>query len=233
MLSSGTQTPPHVRSQVGKGKSRFMATVYAQMAAGLAVSGVMSWLAAHNAMLGQALFTANGLTTVGWIVMLSPLGLAIALSTGIERIPVWAARALFLLYAILMGLSLGGLLLAFTGATIELAFGAAAIGFLVLAFVGASIRQELHGLGVFCMIGLFGLTAAMLTNLFLRSPSLDLILACVGVLIFAGLAAFDVQRLSALRGTRPQDAIIGALTLYLDLLNLFLSLIRVIRPSRR
>ena len=216
----------------------YMASVYLRMAGGIAASAATSWLVAHDATLANALFTADGLTTLGWIVTFAPLGLVLLLSACINRLSAAAAGLIFFGYAVLVGLSLGGLLLAYTGASLGTTFVATAAGFAALAWAGSVSRRDLSGLGAFFTIGLVGLIVAMLVNLFVRSTGFDMVLSAVGVLLFAGLTAFDAQRVQRLYYDtadegRGRSAVLGALTLYLDFLNLFLLLLRFTGQRRR
>ncbi|WP_254684504.1 Bax inhibitor-1/YccA family protein [Edaphosphingomonas haloaromaticamans] len=208
-----------------------MSAVYLHMAGGVIISAAFALLVAYSRSLAGALFTAGGLTTVGWIVTLAPLGLVILLGAGIDRLPASTARAIFILYAALVGLSLGSVLLTYSSGSVGYTFVSAAAGFAVLALMGTSTRRDLSGLSAFFTIALVGLIVTMLLNLFMRSGTLDLLTSGVGILLFAGLTAFDAQRLKRQYEEGAADgrngaAVLGALTLYLDFLNLFLSLLR-------
>jgi len=216
----------------------YMASVYLRMAGGIAASAAASWLVAHDVTLANALFTPDGLTSLGWIITFAPLGLVLLLSAGINRLSAAVAGLIFLAYAVLVGLSLGGLLLAFTGASLATTFVATAAGFAALAWAGSVSRRNLSGFGAFLTIGLVGLIVVMLVNLFVRSTGFDMMLSVVGVLLFAGLTAFDAQRVKRLYYEtadegRERSAILGALSLYLDFLNLFLFLLRFTGQRRR
>lgn len=220
------------------GLRRYMASIYLRMAGGVAITAAACWLAAHDATLSAALFTGDGLTALGWIVTLAPLGLVFVLSAGIDRLGAAAAGMIFVLYAALIGLSLGNLLLVYTGSSLVTTFVGAAAGFAALAWAGSTSERDLSGIGTFLIIGVVGLVVAMLVNLFLRSPGFDLMLSAVGLTLFAGLTAVDAQRLERLYGQAVNEgreplAILGALTLYLDFLNLFLFLLRFTGERRR
>jgi len=209
----------------------FMASVWCWMAGGVLISAGAAWGAAYLPAVSRALFTDQGLTGVGWVVTLAPLLIVLTLSTSITRLSPIAAAILFLGYAALVGLSLGGMVMAYSGHDLALALVAVAAGFGVMAALGAVTRIDLGGLGAFMTMSVVGLLVAMLANLFLRSSPLDLAICAMGALTFAGLTAFDVQRLRRLAAegwdgdARP--AVMGALTLYLDLLNLFLFALRL------
>ncbi len=214
-----------------RGLGAYMSAVYLHMAGGVIISAAFALLVAYSRSLAGALFTAGGLTTVGWIVTLAPLGLVILLGAGIDRLPASTARAIFILYAALVGLSLGSVLLTYSSGSVGYTFVSAAAGFAVLALMGTSTRRDLSGLSAFFTIALVGLIVTMLLNLFVRSGTVDLLTSGVGILLFAGLTAFDAQRLKRQYEEGAADgrngaAVLGALTLYLDFLNLFLSLLR-------
>ncbi len=216
----------------------YMASVYVRMAGGVMLSAISAWLAAHNPVIAGMLFTSEGLTAAGWFVTLAPLGLVLLIGTAIDRFGAAMAGVLFLLYAALVGLSLGGIFMAYTGSSIVMAFLGAAVAFAVLAAIGSATRCDLSGVGTFFMILLIGLIAAMVINLFVRSSAFDLALSGLGILLFAGLTAYDVQRLKRIyyeseADGRENSAVLGALALYLDLLNLFLSLLRLTGQQRR
>ncbi|MEG3143524.1 Bax inhibitor-1/YccA family protein [Sphingomonas sp. RT2P30] len=231
MLDQARHFDPVPTSGKGdRGLRAYMAPVYLRMAGGMAMSAATSWHVAHDASLAGALFTPDGLTTTGWIVTLAPLGLVFLLSARIDHLGA-AAGAIFLLYAALVGLSLGGLLFAYTGVSLVATFVATAGGFAALAWFGSMSRRDLSAAGTFLSIGLAGLIVALLLNMFTRSAGFDLVLSAIGLMLFAGLAAVDAQRLKRLYRQaagegREQLAILGALTLYLDFLNLFVFLLR-------
>ncbi|AHE53609.1 Bax inhibitor-1/YccA family protein [Sphingomonas sanxanigenens] len=208
-----------------------MSAVYLHMAGGVILSAAFALLVAYSRSLTDALFTADGLTIIGWIVTLAPLGIVILLGASVDRLSALTARAIFMLYAALVGLSLGSVLLSYSSDSVAYTFVAAAAGFAVLALAGAITGKDLSGLGAFFTIALVGLIMTMLLNLFVRSGTLDLLTSAVGILLFAGLTAFDAQRLKrqyekGAADGRSGAAVMGALTLYLDFLNLFLSLLR-------
>ncbi|SDD80276.1 hypothetical protein SAMN05444678_12312 [Sphingomonas sp. YR710] len=216
----------------------YMSSVYLRMAGGIAISGFASWLVSYDPALARILFTENGLTGIGWVVTIAPLGLVLLLSTAIDRLSATAAGAIFMSYAALVGLSLGDLALVYTGANLATTFLGAAAGFIALAWVGSMTRRDLSGIVSFLTVGLVGLIVAMLVNLFVRSARFDFILSITGIFLFAGFTVSDAQRLKhlyleAATDGRNRLAVIGALTLYLDFLNIFLFLLRFSAQRRR
>lgn len=213
------------------GMNSFLGSVFLQMAASVALSAAAAVLVLKVEALQAALFGPAGLTVLGWVVTLAPLGLVIVIGAGVERLSGAAARGLLALYAVLVGLSVGVMFIGLAGASIVATFLIAASAFMVLGFIGFTTERDLSGLGSFLTIVLVGLVVAMLVNLFLRSAGLDLGVAAIGILLFAGLTAYDTQRLKRLYEEQSPmsgsaSASLGALTLYLDFLNLFLSLLR-------
>ena len=181
--------------------------------------------------LGYAIFVGP----MKWPVILAPLVLVFALSFGIERLRPGAAQLLFWLYAALLGVSLASIFMVYTQTSIVRVFFIAAASFGALSLYGYTSRRDLTSLGAFLMMGLFGVIIAALVNLFLASSALQWAISMVGVMVFSGLTAWDTQRLKneyiyfAMDGvTAQRSAIIGALTLYLDFINLFTLLLQLL-----
>jgi FtsH-binding integral membrane protein len=172
------------------------------------------------------------------ILVLATLGLVFFISFRIQRLQVSTALALFLLYAGLVGLMFSSIFLAYTGASIARTFFISAASFGALSLYGYTTRRDLSPIGSFLIMGLFGLILAMVVNIFLKSTGLDFVISAVGVLIFAGMTAWDTQRIKEMYD--PQEdgtatgrkAITGALQLYLDFINLFLMLLRLVGDRR-
>jgi FtsH-binding integral membrane protein len=181
--------------------------------------------------LGYAIFVGP----MKWPVILAPLVLVFALSFGIERLRPGVAQLLFWLYAALLGVSLASLFMVYTQTSIVRVFFIAAASFGALSLYGYTTQRDLTSLGSFLVMGLFGVIIAALVNLFLASSALQWVISIVGVMVFSGLTAWDTQRLKneyiyfAMDGaTAQRSAIIGALTLYLDFINLFTLLLQLI-----
>lgn len=214
----------------------FLASVYAWMSAGLALTaGVALITVSTPALLGLVL----GNQIVFFALMAAQLGLVIGVSAAINRISPTTATALFLLYAALTGLTLAVILLAYTGASIASTFFVTAGMFGSMSLYGAVTKRDLSGWGSFLFMGLIGVVIASVVNIFLGSDTLSWVMAMVGVVVFTGLAAYDTQKLRALArqgfadaGAERKGAIIGALALYLDFINLFLMLLRLFGRRR-
>jgi uncharacterized protein len=208
------------------GLRSYMLSVYNYMASGVLLTGIIALLFAPYAQ--QVLLGANGgMSALGWIVTLSPLAIVFAMSFGVNRMSTATLQLLFWAFAALMGLSMSTLFLAFTGASIAQTFFATAAAYLGLSLYGYTTKRDLSGIGTFLIMGVVGLLVAMLINLFLHSSTMALLISGIGVLLFAGLTAYDTQRIKSMyfyvQGTdmMGKTVIMGALTLYLDFINMF------------
>ncbi len=247
-------------AEIDAGLRAYMLRVYNYMALGLAITGVAALGIYMLSVTGDAASAArivrNGvegpagvagglyLTPIGytvfasplrWAIMFSPLLLVFALSFGIERLSPAAAHVLFLLYAALMGLSLGAIFMVFTHSSIVRVFFITAASFGALSLWGYTTRRDLSGWGAFLMMGLFGVIIGALVNMFLQSSALQWVVSIVGVFVFAGLTAWDTQRLKSEylygamdRETTERSAILGALALYLNFVVLFTLLLQLL-----
>ena len=209
------------------GLRSYMLSVYNYMASGVLLTGIIALLFAPYA--GQVLInaTGRGLSAIGWIVTLSPLAIVFAMSFGMTRMRTSTLQLLFWAFAALMGLSMSTLFLAYTGVSIAQTFFATAAAYLGLSLYGYTTKRDLSGMGTFLIMGVVGLLVAMLINMFLQSSAMSLAISAIGVLLFAGLTAYDTQRIKSLyfqvQGTEMagKTVIMGALQLYLDFINMF------------
>lgn len=217
--------------------SVFMRHVYQWMTLGLLVTAASAFYVAGSPAILQILFG----NMVGLIVLaVAVFALPLVLSSMISRLSSGAATALFLVYSALMGAFLSSLLLAYTGASVLQAFVTTAGTFAAMSVYGTVTKRDLTSMGSFLMMGLIGLLIAMLVNIFLQSTMLEFVISAVGVLVFTGLTAYDTQRIRAFGENAPLDdsvairrgALLGALTLYLDFINLFLFLLRIFGGNR-
>jgi FtsH-binding integral membrane protein len=210
--------------RVDQGLRRYMLSIYNYMASGVLLSGVVAMLAASSPAVMQVLFGPGPLK---WLVMLAPLGFVMVMSFGANRLSTPAIQGLFWAFAAIMGLSLSSIFMVFTGASIASTFFATAGAFAGLSLVGYTTKKDLSGMGSFLIMGLFGLIIASVINIFVQSSSLQWAISILGVLIFAGLTAYDTQRLKeqyyVLQGSEfmGKAIVLGALTLYLDFINMF------------
>jgi len=220
------------------GLRSYMLSVYNYMASGVLLTGLVAMLFARggaDSMAAQVLIHGGILR---YVVMFAPLIFVMVLSFGINRLSTAQAQGLFWAYAALMGLSLSTILLVYTGSSVANTFFATAAGFAGLSLWGYTTKKDLSGMGSFLIMGVFGIVIAMLLNMFLQSGPLGLVISVLGVLLFAGLTAYDTQKIKsmyfAVGGTAfaRKSVIMGALTLYLDFINMFLFLLRLFGDRR-
>ena len=204
------------------GLRRHMLSIYNYMASGVLLSGIIALLTERS---GMALALMG--TPLRWLFVLSPLAIVFAMSFGANRFSTGTLKALFWAFATLMGISLSTIFLVYTDGSIAATFFATAGAFAGLSLFGYTTKKDLSGFGSFLIMGVVGLLIASVINIFLKSPALYWAVSFLGVLIFAGLTAYDTQRLkdeyTYLRGTEfaGKAVVLGALTLYLDFINMF------------
>lgn len=215
---------------------KFMSQVYTTMAIGLAITGMAAWLVATTPVLLQ-FFLGNQI--VFYITLFAPLGLVIYLSSRISRMSIQAATLAFATYALVNGISLASIFLVYELGTIFQVFLITAGTFGAMALIGATTKVDLSKFRGILMFGLVGVLIALVVNIFMQSSTFDYIVSIIGVLIFAGLTAYDTQKLLQIGATADPEsdstrkvAIIGALKLYLDFINLFLFLLRIFGGGR-
>jgi FtsH-binding integral membrane protein len=206
-----------------------MLSVYNYMSSGVLLSGIVAMLFARSGMAFDIMVNGGLLR---WLIILAPLGMVMWLSFGINRISTATAQILFWVFATVMGLSLSTIFLVYDLPSIATTFFATAAAFAGLSLWGYTTKKDLSAIGTFLVMGLFGLIVAMVINVFWQNTVFDLAISAIGVLIFAGLTAYDTQKIKsmyfAVAGTEfhGKAKIMGALTLYLDFINLFLFLLR-------
>ena len=231
---------------IDAGLRAYMIRVYNYMAAGVALTGVVAWFTFNAAVqtnaagqlvltsFGQAIF--SGPLTI--VLFLGTLGLVFFMSFRIGHLQPSTALGLFLLYAGLLGLMLSSVFLAYTGASITRTFFISAASFGALSLYGYTTQRDLSPVGSFLIMGQFGLILAMVVNIFLKSTGLDFAISAIGVIIFAGLTAWDTQKIKEMYDVNDdgtvagRKAVMGALTLYLDFINLFLFMLRFLGDRR-
>ena len=237
---------PASASAIDVGLRAYMIRIYNYMAAGVALTGVVSWLTFTQAVVadtgGRLTLTPFGQTIYGGPVMialfLGTLGIVFFLSFRIDRLQASTAFVLFMLYAGLLGLMLSSVFLTYTHGSIARTFFISAASFGALSLYGYTTQRDLSPIGSFLVMGLFGLIIAMLVQLWLQSPVLDFAISAIGVLIFAGLTAWDTQKIKEMYDANDdgtvsgRKSVMGALTLYLDFINLFLFMLRFMGDRR-
>ncbi len=215
----------------------FMRGVYNWMAAGLGLTAVAAYLTSSSQTLMQFVF---GQPFVLILLIVAELGLVISISAGIGKMRAQTATLLFVIYSLLNGVTLSSILVVFTGASIFSTFVVCAGMFIGMSIYGMSTKKDLTSWGSFLFMGLIGIILAAVVNMFLRSPMMEFIISGVGVIVFLGLTAYDTQKLRQMGATAPVDdqgaiqkgTILGALTLYLDFINMFLLLLHFIGQVR-
>ena len=223
---------------VDAGLRAYMLRVYNYMAIGVALTGVAAWLTYQmvltNPGLQQTLFSGP----LYLVLLLAPLGLVFFLSFRIQHLQPATAQGLFFFYAALLGVSLTPIFIIYTGASIARVFFISAASFGALSLYGYTTQRDLSGFGSFLMMGLVGIIIASLVNIFLKSSAMEFVISVVGVLVFAGLTAYDTQQIKEMYSVNDdgtaagRKAIMGALRLYLDFINLFLMLLRLFGDRR-
>ena len=211
------------------GLRRHMLSVYNYMTSGILLTGVVALLFAQWDGAPAILF---GPGILKYVIMFAPLAFVLVLSFGINRLSTGTAQALYWAFAVVMGLSLASIFYVYTDASIALTFFATAASFASLSLYGYTTKRDLSGMGTFLLMGLVGLIVASIINLFWMNDTFSLAIAGIGVLIFAGLTVYDTQRIKSLyfelagSDFLGKAAIMGALQLYLDFINMFLFLLR-------
>jgi FtsH-binding integral membrane protein len=220
---------------IDQGLRSYMLKVYNLMALGVALTGLVAFAFAEMAGTRQALTPfgqAIYMSPLKWVILFAPIGLVFFLSFRIEKMSAFAAQVTYWIYAGLVGAALSSVFLVYTDASIVKTFAVTAASFGALSLYGYTTKRDLSAMGTFLMMGLFGLIIAMVVNIFLQSSALDFAVSVIGVLVFAGLTAWDTQKIkemyleSAGFEAINKMAIMGALNLYMDFINLFLFLLR-------
>ncbi|MGQ0566124.1 MAG: Bax inhibitor-1/YccA family protein [Gemmobacter sp.] len=216
---------------IDQGLRAHMNKVYGLMSVGMLITGGVAWAVGTNETMLQAIFG----TPVKWLVMFAPLIMAIAFGAMINRLSYAAAQLFFYVFAAVMGLSISFIFAVYTGTSIAHTFLVTSIAFAGLSLYGYTTKRDLSGMGTFLMMGLIGLIVASIVNIFLASSAMAFAISVIGVLIFAGLTAYDTQSIKneyiqhAQYGDQDwlgKSAIMGALRLYLDFINMFMFLLQ-------
>ena len=230
---------------IDAGLRGYMIRVYNYMTAGVALTGLVAWFTYSAAVVdtgaglqltefGHAIFASP----LMWLFVLAPLGLVMLLSFGINRLSAGTALTVFFVYAALVGLSLASIFLVYTHASITRVFFISAATFGATSLYGYTTQRDLTSVGSFMLMGLIGLIIASVVNIFLHSTGLDWAISVIGVIVFVGLTAYDTQRIKEMYDVNDdgtisgRKAVMGALRLYLDFINLFLMLLRIFGNRR-
>jgi FtsH-binding integral membrane protein len=225
-------------SDIDEGLRAYMLRVYNLMAMGLAITGVAAWGTYTLAMSNPAFANLIYASPLRWVLMLAPLALVFFLGFRIHTMSVSGAQTMFWAYAALLGASLSTIFLVFTGASIVQTFFITATAFGALSLYGYTTKRDLTAMGSFLIMGVVGILIASLVNIFLQSSALQFAISAIGVVAFAGLTAYDTQKIKEMYFEGDDDvtggrkAIMGALNLYLDFVNLFMFLLQFLGDRR-
>lgn len=241
------QRQAHFQSQAASfdlGLRQFMLGVYNYMTGALLLTGALAYLASNSEAVMSMLYAIEGgrivgMNPLGWVVTFAPLAMALGFGFGINRMSVGTAQIVFWGFAAVMGLSMASLFLMYTGASIARVFFITAIVFGSMSMYGYATKRDLTNFGSFLIMGVWGILLASIVNIFMQSSALHFVISILGVLIFTGLTAYDTQRLKAVyyevagsAEAAAKASIMGALSLYLDFINLFIMLLRLIGERR-
>ena len=230
-----------------EGLRAYMLKVYNYMATGILLTGIIALLSFKMSVVTDSAGAITGFTNIGnalffsglkWIVMLAPLGIVFYMSFGINKMSASKAQTVFWVFAALMGLSLSWILLVYTGVSVARVFFITSATFGAMSLYGYTTKRDLTKLGSFLMMGLIGIIIASIVNIFMKSSMMYFVISILGVLIFVGLTAYDTQKIKNMYVASDsgellgKKAVMGALTLYLDFINLFIMLLRLFGQRR-
>jgi len=230
------------RGDIQSVSKTFIANVFMWMFGALTISTVFAFLFSQNLTLLSYLVGPTGLSPLGYFVMFAPIGFVLLMSFGYQRLSSPLMAFLFLTYAAINGISFSFILLAYTASSVFSCFASAAVMFGIMAVMGYTTNKDLTSFGRILIMGLIGILVAFIINFFLKSSGLNYLISIIGVAVFTGLTAYDVQKLKRIaEGTQfegvgaesvKKTSIMGALTLYLDFINLFLMILRLFGRRR-
>lgn len=242
-MKSGKYNAATAKSQAvsyDEGLRKYMLQVYNYMTAALMITGIVALFAASSEAIMALMYLRNeagqfvGMTPMGWIVALAPLAFVFIFSFGLYKMHSSTAKLMLWVFSAIMGLSLSSLFFVYTGGSIARVFFITASVFGGMSLYGYTTKKDLSGWGSFLIMGVLGLVIASVVNIFLQSSALQFAVSVIGVLIFTGLTAYDTQRIKAMYYSAVGDmeatsklAVMGALSLYMDFINLFLSMLRL------
>ena len=232
---------------IDQGLRSYMLKVYNYMASGVLLTGFIALILFKMSVVTGPAGEILGLTNLGntiynsgfaWVLMLAPLGVVLYMSFGIAKMSASKAQTVFWIFAALMGASLSSIFLAYTGTSITRVFFITAGTFGAMSIYGYTTKKDLTKLGSFLIMGLFGIIIASIVNIFLKSSMMYFVISIIGVLVFVGLTAYDTQKIKNMYLSSDsgevigKKAVMGALTLYLDFINLFIMLLRLFGQRR-
>lgn len=221
------------RMDVDEGLRSYLISVYNYMAGGLLVTALTAYFIANSSLMGMMFDARGGMSGLGWLFLLAPLVVVFGFGWVVNRGTLNQVRGVFVLYSALMGISLAPIFLVYTGASMARVFLVTAGTFGAMSLYGYTTKRDLTSMGSFLMMGLWGIIIASLVNIFLKSSGLDFALSVISVFVFVGLTAYDTQKIRAIymsadsEDMRGRKVVVGALELYLDFINLFMALLRL------
>ena len=226
------------RNDVDEGLRSYLISVYNYMASGLVVTALAAFLVANSSLINLMFSAQGGMSGLGWLFLFAPLIVVFGFSWVLTRGTLGQVRAVFFLYSALMGISLAPVVLAYTGASMARVFLITAATFGVMSLYGYTTKRDLTSWGAFLRMGLWGVIIAVVVNFFMQSAALDYALSFVIVALFVGLTAYDTQKIRQIymsydsEDIQGRKVVVGALSLYLDFINLFMALLRIMGDRR-
>ncbi len=221
------------RADIDEGLRSYLISVYNYMAGGLLVTALTAYFIANTPLIAMMFDARGGMSGLGWLFLLAPLIVVFGFGWVVNRGTLNQVRGVFLLYSALMGISLAPVFLVYTGASMARVFLVTAGTFGAMSLYGYTTKRDLTSMGSFLIMGLWGVIIASVVNIFLKSSGLDFALSVITVFLFVGLTAFDTQKIRAIylsadsEDMRGRKVVVGALELYLDFINLFMALLRI------
>ena len=226
------------RNDVDEGLRSYLISVYNYMASGLVVTALAAFLVANSSLINLMFSAQGGMSGLGWLFLFAPLIVVFGFSWVLTRGTLGQVRGVFFLYSALMGISLAPVVLAYTGASMARVFLITAATFGVMSLYGYTTKRDLTSWGAFLRMGLWGVIIAVVVNFFMQSAALDYALSFVIVALFVGLTAYDTQKIRQIymsydsEDMQGRKVVVGALSLYLDFINLFMALLRIMGDRR-
>lgn len=226
------------RNDVDEGLRSYLISVYNYMASGLVVTALAAFLVANSSLINLMFSAQGGMSGLGWLFLFAPLIVVFGFSWVLIRGTLGQVRGVFFLYSALMGISLAPVVLAYTGASMARVFLITAATFGTMSLYGYTTKRDLTSWGAFLRMGLWGVIIAVVVNFFMQSASLDYALSFVIVALFVGLTAYDTQKIRQIymsydsEDIQGRKVVVGALSLYLDFINLFMALLRIMGDRR-
>lgn len=221
------------RADIDEGLRSYFISVYNHMAGGLLVTALTAYFIANTPLIAMMFDARGGMSVLGWLFLLAPLIVVFGFGWVVNRGTLNQVRGVFLLYSALMGISLAPVFLVYTGASMARVFLVTAGTFGAMSLYGYTTKRDLTSMGSFLIMGLWGVIIASVVNIFLKSSGLDFVLSIITVFLFVGLTAFDTQKIRVIymsadsEDMRGRKVVVGALELYLDFINLFMALLRI------